>query len=107
MRTIGHIWAFLGIMNLIRSGTHIRVLPFGLSTACYVFTKLLRPLVKRWRSRSRGLRGIVYIDDGICVSKSLEQCAVDTKVIVDDLADFILNETKSKLSPRKLVSGLV
>ena len=26
------------------------VLPFGLSTACYVFTKLLRPLVKHWRS---------------------------------------------------------
>ena len=27
-----------------------RVLPFGLSTACYVFTKLLRPLVKIWTS---------------------------------------------------------
>ena len=27
------------------------VLPFGLSTACYVFTKLLRPLVNRWRSK--------------------------------------------------------
>ena len=26
-----------------------RVLPFGLASACYVFTKLLRPLVKRWR----------------------------------------------------------
>ena len=27
------------------------VLPFGLSTACYVFTKLLRPLVRYWRAR--------------------------------------------------------
>ena len=24
------------------------VLPFGLATACYVFTKLMRPLVKLW-----------------------------------------------------------
>ena len=24
------------------------VLPFGLSTACYMFTKLLRPLVSYW-----------------------------------------------------------
>ena len=24
------------------------VLPFGLSTACYVFTKLLRPMIRRW-----------------------------------------------------------
>ena len=30
-----------------------QVLPFGLSTACYVFTKLLRPLIKFWRSKGR------------------------------------------------------
>ena len=42
----------------------------------------------------------MYIDDGICASKSLEQCSKDTKIIVDDLAlaGFILNRTKSKLS---------
>ena len=28
------------------------VLPFGLSTACYLFTKLMRPLVRHWRGRS-------------------------------------------------------
>ena len=45
----------------------------------------------------------MYIDDGICASKSQEQCAVDTKIIVDDLAlaGFILNKTKSKLSPQR------
>ena len=26
------------------------VLPFGLSTACYVFTKMLRPLIRLWRA---------------------------------------------------------
>ena len=28
----------------------------------------------------------MYTDDGICVSKSQEQRAVDTKIIADDLA---------------------
>ena len=27
------------------------VLPFGLSTACYIFTKMVRPLVRFWRAR--------------------------------------------------------
>ena len=39
------------------------VLPLGLATACYAFKKLLRPLVKYWRSQ--GLRAILYLDDGI------------------------------------------
>jgi hypothetical protein len=29
------------------------VLPFGLSSACYIFTKLTRPLVKKWRSEGK------------------------------------------------------
>ena len=40
-----------------------KVLPFGLATACYIFTKLLRPLIKHWRGQ--GLRAIIYLDDGI------------------------------------------
>ena len=39
------------------------VLPFGLSTACYLFTKLLRPLIRYWRGQ--GLKAILYLDDGI------------------------------------------
>ena len=43
------------------------VLPFGLATACYAFTKLLRPLIKYWRSQ--GLRALLYLDDGIVAVK--------------------------------------
>ena len=39
------------------------VLPFGLSSAPYVFTKMMRPLVRLWRSK--GLKAVVYLDDGI------------------------------------------
>ena len=35
------------------------------STACYIFTKLLRPIVKL--VRSKGIRMVVYLDDGIVV----------------------------------------
>ena len=42
-------------------------LPFGLSTACYLFTKIMRPLVRHWRGR--GLKAIVYLDDGIIAVK--------------------------------------
>ena len=29
-----------------------KVLPFRLASACYMFTKLMRPLVKKWRSQN-------------------------------------------------------
>lgn len=38
------------------------VLVFGLSSAHYLFTKLLKPLVKKWRSEAKGI--VVSLDDG-------------------------------------------
>ena len=75
---------------------------FGLSTACYVFTKLLRPLVKRWRSW--GQKAVIYIDDGICASASQQQAEQDSAAIVSDLqeAGFMLNTVKSKLTPHQI-----
>ena len=59
------------------------VLPFGLASACYVFTKLLRPLVKRWWAM--GLHIILYINDGICGATSKEKCSEDKKTIMSNL----------------------
>jgi hypothetical protein len=42
---LGFSWVFNGIKKYFC----FSVLPFGLSTAPYVFTKVLRPLVKFWR----------------------------------------------------------
>ena len=47
------------------------VLPFGLSTACYVFTKVLRPVVKH--VRAQGIRIVLYLDDGMVVVKDSEK----------------------------------
>jgi hypothetical protein len=44
------------------------VLLFGLSSAGYIFTKTLRPLVAHWRSKSFPV--IMYLDDGwVCDTK--------------------------------------
>ena len=55
------------------------VLPFGLSTACYIFTKLLRPLVRYWRAK--GLRIVVYLDDGLCAATG-HQSALEASELV-------------------------
>ena len=51
------------------------VLPLGLSIACYVFIKLIRPLVRFWQSK--GLKAILYSDDGIVSGKG-EKKAINT-----------------------------
>jgi hypothetical protein len=42
----------------------------GLSSACYIFTKVVRPLVKFWRSK--GFLIVVYLDDGLGFGDSEE-----------------------------------
>ena len=59
------------------------VLPFGLSTACYLFTKLLRPLVRYWRGR--GLKAILYLDDGIVAVWGLKRAQHEGLLVKEDL----------------------
>ena len=75
------------------------VLPFGLSTACYVFTKLLRPLVRHWRGR--GLKAIIYLDDGIVAVKGKDVATGESKHVKHDLesAGFVINIEKSRWEP--------
>lgn len=82
------------------------VLPFGLATACYVFTKLLRPVVRYLRAK--GIRIVVYIDDGIAVGADFEQTKAISESIEMTLsnAGFVLNQEKSKLYPSKCVRWL-
>ena len=44
------------------------VLPFGLSSAPYIFSKCLRPMVKFWRQNC--IKIVLYLDDGLGVSES-------------------------------------
>jgi len=76
------------------------VLPLGLGSACYAFTKLLRPLmIKRWRSL--GIRSVLYLDDGIAGGSSINYVERVRNLILKDLASLGLtvNLKKSHLVP--------
>ena len=76
------------------------VLSFGLSSACYVFAKVLRPFTKHWRGIS--IKAIIYIDDGIAASRSFELAKTADELIKNDLvsAGFVINTEKSHFNPK-------
>ena len=93
---------FLGfsfMFNGVKSYFHFNVLPFGLSTACSVFTKFLKPLVSKWRDG--GIKIILYLDDGIVTNKNLSILERQAKTIKHDLlaCGFFVNEEKSQWIP--------
>ena len=56
---------YLGFKCMVKgveTGFVFCVLPFGLSTAPYVFTKITKPLLAHWRRQ--GIRCQLYMDDG-------------------------------------------
>ena len=82
------------------------VLPFGLSTACYCFTKLMRPLVRFWRGR--GLKAILYLDDGVVAVKGKEEALRESKQVQQDLqnAGLVTNLEKSQWKPTRCIEWL-
>ena len=78
------------------------VVPFGLSTACYALSKIMRPLVKKWRSA--GIRCVAYLDDGIFGSKSFSLTSQHAKTVAMDLeaAGFTINTKKSNFYPTQV-----
>lgn len=82
------------------------VLPFGISTGPYIFTKCLRPLVKFWRENS--VKIVLYLDDGFGMNLDEKQCIEDSKFVKQSLLDagFLLNEEKSIFKPAKCLEWL-
>ena len=76
-----------------------RVLPFGLTSAPRVFTKLMRQLVKYWRAR--GIFVVIYLDDGIIFGLSREGLLLLVPQLRADLhrLGFTVNEAKSIWDP--------
>ena len=77
----------------------IMVLPFGLTSAPYIFTKIMRCLVKKWRTEGKEI--IVYLDDGLGMALSFAEAKNQSNAIRKDLNDagFIVNEEKSQWEP--------
>jgi hypothetical protein len=62
------------------------VLPFGLATSGYIFSKVVREIVKYWRAK--GLTIIMYLDDGLGGGDNYKNALVASNVIKKDLDYF-------------------
>eukprot|EP01102_Stenamoeba_stenopodia_P007288 TRINITY_DN203_c0_g1_i1.p1 TRINITY_DN203_c0_g1~~TRINITY_DN203_c0_g1_i1.p1 ORF type:complete len:627 (+),score=30.83 TRINITY_DN203_c0_g1_i1:642-2522(+) len=80
---------------------HYNVLPFGLSFAPLVFTKILRPIVEHFRLL--GIRIIFYIDDFLIISATLRGALRDRDLVLDTLRSlgWYISAEKSSLIPEQ------
>ena len=95
-------WTYLGFSfeeNNIQKHFTFTVLPFGLSTAGYVFTRTMNCIIRQ--ARMHGIKVIAYLDDVICVANSQEDSERCTHNVINTFKDagFIVNKEKSSLNP--------
>lgn len=76
-------------------------MPFGLNIAPYVFTKILKPILKHLRSE--GIQTVVYLDDWLVLGKSKQICLQSVRKVICTLKllGFLINIEKSILEPTK------
>lgn len=74
-------------------------LPFGLSTAPYTFTKLLKPVMTKLREEN--YLSVIYLDDLLVFGTSYAKCLknVENTCSLLESLGFILNKNKSNLIP--------
>ncbi|KAJ8917897.1 hypothetical protein NQ315_002589 [Exocentrus adspersus] len=75
------------------------VLPFGLSTAPFVFCKLIKPILSFLRTE--GLLSVNYLDDFLLLADSKNSCLDNVRVTVDLISKvgLIINFEKSRVTP--------
>ena len=62
----------------------LTALPFGLSSAPFIFTKLLKPLETHWRSR--GIPIAIFFDDEVGARASLGVAKYNSSLVRSDLS---------------------
>lgn len=74
-------------------------MPFGLSSAPFIFTKIFKNLVRVWRES--GIYIALYLDDRFCFADNYSNCLQASNFIKDTLvkAGFVVNEEKSLWAP--------
>ena len=103
-------WQYLGF-SFIDAHGNLRyfcftVLPFGLCTAGFIFSKVLRQLVKHWRNT--GIYIVLFLDDGACIAKDFILAMAHSNAIKRDLllAGWVPNKSKSHWLPVQSLSWL-
>ncbi|XP_014680270.1 PREDICTED: uncharacterized protein LOC106820250, partial [Priapulus caudatus] len=82
------------------------VLPFGISTVPYVYTKVVRPLVAKWRGE--GKRMLMFLDDGFGCDRDFRSTQLMSNEIKQDLlkSGFVPNVQKSLWIPTQVLEFL-
>jgi len=76
-----------------------QVMPFGLSIAPRIFTKIMRPVVMKLREE--GIKCVIYLDDILVLGESKEDLERKKKKVLDLLYSlgWMINQKKSMLEP--------
>ena len=82
------------------------VLPFGIFTAGYIITKLMRVVIEKWRSL--GFKAVIFLDDGLGGENSFEKDLYASTFIRKDLESFgfLITAKKCNWFPRLGASWL-
>ena len=82
------------------------LLPFGPSSAPYIFTKLVRPLIKHWRAQ--GICITIFLDDGMDIENSIDIARNNAEIIQSDIwaSGFVSNDEKSVWEPVQIITWL-
>ena len=82
------------------------VLPFGLTSAPFIFTKTMRVLVKYWREQA--IKIACFIDDGAGVAKDRETTIKQASFVKHSLrqSGFVVNKDKSLWLPTQNMTWL-
>ena len=72
----------------------------------YVFSKIMRPLVRYWRSKALSI--VVYLDDDIAAPKSFLKCEEHSLLVRSDLfkSGFVPNKCKCQWVPLQVICWL-
>ncbi|RCN43519.1 hypothetical protein ANCCAN_10482 [Ancylostoma caninum] len=83
-----------------------RALPFGLSSAPYAYTRLVKPVAAFLREM--GMRLLVYLDDWIFLADSEKRLRQQLSTALELFGDlgFIVNTEKSQLEPVQRIEFL-
>lgn len=77
-----------------------KALAFGLCSAPFIFTKILKPVISHLRSQ--GLISVRYLDDILCIAQSANDCLKNARKTINCLSrlGFIINDKKTILIPK-------
>ena len=82
------------------------VLPFGLSSTPYLFTKLLKPILTSWRCI--GIPMAIFLDDGLGGGVTIVKAKINSLIVHAYLTrySFLINEDKSLWGPVQNITWL-